>query len=81
MTLVDGGIAHALANKVGAERVATQAILTQDVPATLDVAIVLQGPVHLEMIAPAGEFQAVIAEGLGLFRQHLKGQVRPLAGK
>ena len=39
------------------------------------------GLVDLEVVAPAGEFQAVVAEGLGLLAHGLDGQVGPLAGE
>ena len=59
MALVDGIIGHALADEVGADGPATETIFLKDIPAALDIAVIFQGFVHFEMIAPAGEFQAV----------------------
>ena len=60
---------------------ALQAVLIEDVPAALDVAVIGQRFIDLEVIAPAGQFQPVIAEAGGLFRQRVERQIRPLPGK
>jgi hypothetical protein len=56
-------------------------MLVEDIPARLDVAVVLQGLVHLEVVAPAGDLDAVVAKGLGFLAKCVKGQVGPLAAE
>src|SRR6185295_12989878 len=50
-------------------------------PVLLRVGLVLERALHLEVVAPAGELEAVVAEGLGLLGQCFEGQVGPLAGE
>ncbi|MND04366.1 hypothetical protein D3C83_245990 [compost metagenome] len=60
---------------------ALQIVLFQEVPLPLAVAVVLEGLLHLEMVPPAGQFDAVVAEFLGFFGHVGQGQVGPLAGE
>jgi hypothetical protein len=64
MALVDQ-IADGLADKVVADGITLKAVLAQDLPAALDVTVVRQRPLHVEVIPPAGELQAVVAPLLG----------------
>ena len=81
VAVVNRVIAHALAHQVSADGEAFQVVPVEHVPAALDVAVALQGLVHFEVVAPAGEFQAIKAPGAGLLRHCFQGQVGPLAGK
>ena len=53
----------------------------QEVVPAPTVTVLLQGPIHLEVVAPARQLQAVITPGGGLPGQGLQGQVGPLAGE
>jgi hypothetical protein len=74
-------VADGLAHQVGGDGVGLEAVGLQDVPARLDVAGVFDGLVDFEVVAPAGQFDAVVAEALGLFADFVELQVRPLAGE
>jgi hypothetical protein len=69
--LINWIIAHTLANQVGADGETLQVILVENVPAALNVAIVLQGFVYLEVVAPTGKFQAVEPPFADLLSQRL----------
>ncbi len=66
MPLVDP-IGHSLAHQVGADGKALQTVFVEDVPTALNVVIVLHGLVNFEMIAPAGDLDAVVAKRFSLF--------------
>ncbi len=55
--------------------------LAEQVVALLAVAVVLEGLLDVEVIAPAGELDAVVAPLAGLLADDLQGQVGPLAGE
>ncbi len=78
VTLVDV-VADALADQVVRDGEHLQPVLVEHRPLGLAVLVVLEGLVDLEVVAPAGQFQAVIAPALGLLRQDLQRQVRPLS--
>jgi hypothetical protein len=80
VALVDA-VTDGLAHQMVADGVALQPVLVEGIPALLNIAVVGERLVHLEVVAPAGEFHAVIAEGFGLLADDLKGQIGPLAGK
>ena len=71
MALVDR-VADALTDQVAADGKALQVVLVQDIPAALDIAVLAESLVHLEVVAPAGQLQAVEAPRAGLLSQHLK---------
>ena len=81
VALVDDRVADTLPNKMVADGEALQTVLVEDVPAALDVVIVGERFIHLEVIAPAGEFQPVVAKTGGFRRQCFERQIRPLPGK
>ena len=64
--LVDEAIGHRLAHQVGTNGVAAQPMPLQDRLPLGDVRIALQRFVHLEVIAPASQLQAVVAPAPGL---------------
>jgi hypothetical protein len=45
------------------------------------VAVLREDPANIEVVAPAGELQAIVAHLPGKRRQLLYGKVRPLAGE
>ena len=81
VALVNGMVAHTLADKVGADGEALQVIFIEYVPPALDIGIIFERLIHFEMVAPAGDFQAVKTKIAGLAAHFLKGQIRPLSGK
>ena len=62
-------------------RVAREAILAQQVPERGEVGIVGECLSDLEMVAPAGEFDAVVAHGGDFREQFGNRQIGPLAGE
>lgn len=74
-------VADRLAHQVVADGPDLEAVLGQDIVAALAVAVLFKGLVHLEVVAPAGQFQAVVPPFAGHLGQLLQGQVGPLAGK
>src|SRR5581483_761950 len=79
--LVDDGITDALTDQVGADRKTLKAVLFQNIAAAADIAVAFQGLVYLEVIAPAGQFQAVVAPAFHFFRPRVQRQVGPLPGE
>jgi hypothetical protein len=80
VALVDQ-VADRLADQVIADRVALQPRVGEQAAPVFDVARRLQGLVHVEVIAPAGQFQAVIAHAPGERGKLGERQVGPLAGE
>ena len=80
MPLVDP-IGHSLAHQVVADGKALQTVFVEDVPTALNVVIVLHGLVNFEMIAPAGDLDAVVAKRFSLLAEGVKGQIGPLAAE
>src|SRR5689334_17441643 len=58
-----------------------QAVIFEDLPTPLAVVVILVGLVDVKMIAPAGEFDAVIAKALRFLADGLKRQIGPLTGE
>ena len=80
MALVDQ-IADGLADEVRGDGIGAQAMGLEDVPAGFAIAFVLGRLIDFKMIAPAGEFDAVVAEAFGLAANFIEAQVGPLPGK
>ena len=80
--LVDRVVADGLALEVVGDRPDLEAVLLQQVELALDVRVVLRGPPHVEVVAPAGDLEAVVPP-LGRRARHisLERQVGPLAGE
>jgi hypothetical protein len=81
MTPVDWVVGDTLTYQVGADCKSLQVVFVEDVPAALDILVVGQGFVHFEVIAPAGQLQAVETPGTGFLGHVFQGQVRPLPGE
>ncbi len=74
-------VQHRLADQMSADRVALQPEIVQQLPFPFAVVVFLQCLVDLKVIAPASQFDSVVAE-LGRRASHLiDRQVGPLAGK
>src|SRR5262245_19661599 len=80
VALVDA-VAHGLADEVRRDREAPEAVVLEHRPVLLRVVLVLVAARDVEVVAPARELQAVVAEVLGLPGEHLERQVGPLAGE
>ena len=66
---------------MGADGVDLQLVAFQQVALCRAVAVFGQRPLHVEVIAPAGQFQAVVAKLGRLAGQVLQGKIGPLTGK
>src|SRR5829696_3515852 len=53
----------------------------QNVLTGADIGIVTESFVHFEVVAPAGDLYAIVAEGFGLRTNGIKRQVGPLASE
>ena len=78
--LVDD-VEHRLPDQMSADRLALQIVLFEQFPFAVAVALVGERLIDLEVIAPAGQFNAVVAEFAGLAGHIIQRQVGPLAGK
>ena len=74
-------VEHELAGQVVRDRPALQPVLAQELVAALAIARVAQGLLDVEMVAPAGQLDAVIAPLAGLLGDDFQRQVGPLAGE
>jgi hypothetical protein len=81
MALVDGVVADGLAVQVVGDGVDLQAVAVEQGAASVQVGIVLHGAGDVEVVAPAGDLQAVVAPVGGEAAHLLEGQVGPLAGE
>ena len=80
MALVDT-VTDRLADQVITDGVTLQAVALEDIPPILTVIVIFERSDHVEMVAPTGDFDTVIAEGFRLLANGLKIQVSPLAGE
>ena len=74
-------VADRLADEMRAEREAVQVVALEHLLDAGAVVVLGQRTVDLEMVAPAGELEAVEAPAAGLLGQVLQRQVCPLAGE
>lgn len=81
MPFVDRIVADGLADEVVGDRPALQPVLVEQLVPPGQVAGVIEGLVDLEVVAPAGEFEPVVAEVTGEPADLLQRQVGPLAGE
>ena len=79
--LVDRVVAHGLPDQVVGDRPHAEVVLRQRLPLALGVGVVGERPVHLEVVTPAGDLQAVVPPLGGEPAHLLEGQVGPLAGE
>ena len=80
MARVDA-VADRLADEMRADRQHVQVAALQDLLLRPAVAVVREGLVDLEVVAPAGELEPVEAPAAGLRGEILQRQVGPLAGE
>ena len=74
-------IEHRLADEMIADRVNLQVVALEQIAFGGAIAVVGQGLVDFEMVAPAGQFQAAVAEITGLASHVFQRQIGPLAGE
>jgi hypothetical protein len=74
-------IAHGLADKMGGNGETFQAMFGEQCPFLFDVIGFGEGAVDFKMIAPTGEFDAVITHFFDHGRELSEGEVGPLAGE
>lgn len=74
VAFVDDGVADGLAHEVVGDGPAVQAVLVEQGPPGVEVRRVGEGLVDLEVIAPAGEFETVVAEVAGEAADLLQGR-------
>ena len=74
-------LATGLADKVVADGPAVELMLGELVFFGLDVVLLVERLAHVEVVAPAGEFEAVVAPLADHFAEFLEGEVGPLAGE
>ena len=72
-------VQHGLADEVIADRPDLKPVALQQFAFPLAVFRLGHGQIDLEVIAPAGQFEAIVTETLELLGQLLQGQVGPLA--
>jgi hypothetical protein len=72
------GIAHGLADAVIAENEHLQVVPREKIELLLAVFVFAQGTLDFEVIAPAAQFQAVVAPVAQLLRELIERQIRPL---
>jgi hypothetical protein len=80
VALVDA-VADGLADQMVADRVTFQAVALEDIPAILTVIVIFECLDHVEMVAPTGDFDAVVSEGFRFLANGLEIQIGPLAGE
>ena len=81
MPLVDRVVADRLALEVVGDREHLEVVLLEQVELGLDVAVVLGRLPGVEVVAPAGDLEAVVAPAGGELATLLERQVGPLAGE
>ena len=74
-------VAHRLTDEVRRDRVAVESVCLKNVPLLLTVVVLRVRALDVEVIAPASELEAFIAEALGFLREDFEGQVGPLASE
>src|SRR5262249_21246023 len=61
------------------DRPALESVSREQVVPPLAVAVILERLLHVEMIAPAREFDSIVTPLAGFLADHFQGQVGPLA--
>jgi hypothetical protein len=74
-------VTYRLPDQMVADGKTLEAVLFQDVPAALGIAILGERPVDFKVIAPARQFQAIVTPTGRFFGNGIQCQVGPLAGK
>ena len=78
--LVDA-IRHGLADEVGGDGVAGEAVVLEELPLLVDVFFTGYSGVGIEVVAPAGELEAVVAHFFRERGEFFEGKIGPLAGE
>ena len=81
MPLVDGVVAHCLSDEMVGDGPDAEVVLGERGFLARQVGVVLGGQSHVEMIAPAGNFEPVISPGRRQPTDFLERQVGPLSGE
>ena len=76
MTSVDG-ITHGLADAVSCENGRRQVLAREQLELLFAIILFAERALHLEVVAPAGQLQPLIAPFAAFRGQLLQGQVRP----
>lgn len=79
MTLVDQ-VADGLADEVIGNRETREAVVGEELPLLTEV-FGIGGGIDVEVVAPAGEFEAVVAHFFGERREFFEREIGPLAGE
>src|SRR5262245_54409539 len=74
-------IAHRLPNQMRADCERLEPMIPQDLQPAFGVIRILQTCIDVEMIPPAGQLHAVVAEAFRLRTKLVKREVGPLAGE
>src|SRR5262245_54322587 len=74
-------VAHSLPDEMVADGEELESVFGQQIAALLTVAVFRQRARYVEMVAPAGELEAVEAEVASLLRDSFESEVGPLAGE
>ncbi len=74
-------IADRLSYEVIGNGIAGQTVGLEEFPLFLDIVRLIEGLLDIKVIAPAGEFEAVIAHFFSLRGKFGKREIRPLAGE
>jgi hypothetical protein len=79
--LVDGVIAHRLTGQVAGDGEDLEAVLVEDPPPARDAVVLGDDAMDVEVAAPAGDLETVVAPAGGQAADLLEGQVGELAGE
>ena len=74
-------IAHGLADEVVGNGVAREAVFGEERPFLFGVIGFGEGAIHFKVVAPAGEFHAVVTHFFDERQQFREGKVSPLSGE
>ncbi len=80
MALIDW-IADGLADQMAGDGEALEAVVEEQLPLGLEIGRGGDGPVHVEVVAPAGELDSVVPHLLDQGGELRERQVGPLAGE
>jgi hypothetical protein len=75
------GIANCLTDEVIGYREAREIVFLEKLPTSLHVAVFIEGFLDIEMVAPTGEFNAIVAHVFDFGEKFGKRKVGPLAGE
>ena len=74
-------VADGLADEVVGNRVTGEAVVGKQFPFFLHIGLAGGSGIDIEVIAPAGEFEAVVAHFIGKRREFFEREIGPLAGE